>query len=220
MYHYCCISTDNHHSHVQHLMLICMPGCLDNISSISRLHFSLLVQCSSTVFFGACTQLLSFTQSSCRQRNALMPDTSRLAESNRHSCIYCASTFVRWLPCVIFFAGNLVHATAPSISKFCVRNCISHALEPADTHNQTHLRALRSRPYKLSSSSMFPLFSFFAQVAVFCRQEWTCFVLAPKRARLQWDGFLSLFAEQCYTHQMICNIRARVIYGRLHTLSA
>ena len=83
-----------------------------------------------------------------------------------------------------------------------------------------HLLFIRSRPYKPSSSSTFPLFSCFEPAAAFCRQESTFCTLAPKRALLQWDGFLSLFAEQCCTHQMTCSFRIKAICGHLHILPA
>ncbi len=84
----------------------------------------------------------------------------------------------------------------------------------------THLLAIRSRPYKPSNSLTFPLFSCFEPAAAFCRQQSTFCILAPKRALLRWDGFLSSFAGQCCMHQMTCSFRVRVICGRLLTLPA
>ena len=156
---------------------------------------SLLVQCSSTVFFGVCTQLLSSMQWPCQQRNPSPLDLSRNPQSDsRHSCLYYASTFVRWLPCVVFFAGNLVQALVLPRA----RTCNTHTLALACTRNHSNAHALtrllRSHPYKLSSSSTCLPFSFFAPAAASCRQEWTCCVLAPKQITLQWGGLLSSFA--------------------------
>jgi hypothetical protein len=110
--------------------------------------------------------------------------------------------------------------SALKLQALALTRTFSHVNTRCLAHSLTPLRAFRSRPYKLSSWSTFPLFSCFAPAAVFCRRGSTCCVLAPKRALLQLVGFLSSFAERYCTHPMTCSFRVKVIYGHLHTSSA